>query len=296
MRRGLQQLDLVAAAAEDECAFEAGGTGADHGDAARRGRRLHPLRMPAAAVFLQRRRILRADDRDVALEAGDALVAADALADVVEPAFVDLVRQEGIGDRGTGAADDVALPAAQHAHHLVGIGEPADVDDGNLGDLLHVARPRRLMIGLVEARRTGILAPFLQAADVHVPEVDEAAVGDQLDEGEALIGRLDALRARELVDGEAVGNGGGAVHRRAHRLEDFQPQAGAVLERAAIAVGAAVEMARERLHRQRAVGAVQIDDVEAGIDGAARGLGMHGDDAAQVRDLGLVGVGVGHPG
>ena len=41
-------------------------------------------------------------------------------ADVVEPAFLDLARQEGIGDGGAGAADDVALAGAERAHHLVG--------------------------------------------------------------------------------------------------------------------------------------------------------------------------------
>ena len=73
---------------------------------------------------------------------------------------------------------------------------------------------------------------------------------DKLDEGETLVGRLDALGTRELIDREAIGDGGSSLHRLAHRLEDLEPEAGAVLERAAIAVGAAVEMARQRLHRQ----------------------------------------------
>ena len=65
--------------------------------------RVELLRVPAAAVLLAGGRVLRADQRRAAdLPARDADVAADALADVVEPALLDLLRQERIGDRRAG--------------------------------------------------------------------------------------------------------------------------------------------------------------------------------------------------
>ena len=84
------------------------------------------LRVPTAAVLLAAGRVLGAPDRRAALlPAGDADVAADALADVLEAALLDLLRQERIGDRRAGGADDVGLPGVDDADHDVRVGEPA---------------------------------------------------------------------------------------------------------------------------------------------------------------------------
>src|SRR5262249_49464052 len=64
---------------------------------------------------------------------GDAHVAADALADLVHTALADLLRQVGIGDRGTRGADQIPDAAAHDRRHQVGIGEAGDPHD----------RPRR---------------------------------------------------------------------------------------------------------------------------------------------------------
>ena len=93
------------------------------------------------------------------LPAGDADVAADALADVVEPPLLDLSRQERVGDRRAGGADDVALPGADRLDHDVGIGEAPDADHG--------LRRRRTSHGCAwawwfifeETRWAGVLAP-----------------------------------------------------------------------------------------------------------------------------------------
>ena len=67
-------------------------------------------------------------------------------------------------------------------------------------------------------------------------------------------------------------------------------------KRAAIAVGAPVEVARQRVGREHAGGAVDVEDVEAGIDGALRRLRVHLHDAADVVVVGLVGVDLGDRG
>ena len=59
--------------------------------------------------------------------------------------------------------------------------------------------------------------------------------------------------------------------RRAHRVEDLEREAHAVLERAAVLVGAQVGERREEAREQVAVRHVQLEQVEAGLVGAARG-------------------------
>ena len=59
----------------------------------------------------------------------DALVAADALADLVQPALLDLAREERVGDRRAGRADDVPDAGADDLGHLVGVREAPDADD-----------------------------------------------------------------------------------------------------------------------------------------------------------------------
>ena len=154
------------------------------------------------------------------------------------------------------------------------------------------------MVGLVEARRAGILAPFILAgaADDDVPEIDQALIGDQLDEAQPLVMHLHAPGAGEIVDGDAGPDRALTVRHLADGLDGLDPEAGAVLERAAIAVGAPVEVARQGMGRKHAGGAVDIEDVEAGIDGALRRIGVHLHDPADVVGAGLVGVDLGDPG
>src|SRR3546814_4176361 len=75
--------------------------------------------MPAALPLLAHGRVLGAADRRGHLVAGDADVAADALADVVDAPVLDLLRQEGIGDRGARGADHVHDALLHDAHHGV---------------------------------------------------------------------------------------------------------------------------------------------------------------------------------
>src|SRR5262245_55176268 len=58
------------------------------------------LGMPALAPFLAHGRVLGAANGRLRPIAGDADIAADAFAYVIEPAFLDLLRQIGVSDRG----------------------------------------------------------------------------------------------------------------------------------------------------------------------------------------------------
>src|ERR1044072_8528393 len=76
------------------------------------------------------------------LPARDADVAADALADVVEPALVDLHREERVGDGRAAGGDDVKCAVVDRLDHEVGAGEPADAEHRLLRDALDRLLPR----------------------------------------------------------------------------------------------------------------------------------------------------------
>ena len=225
--------------------------------------------MPAASVLLAGGGVLGAHHRRAAdLPARDALVAADALPDVVETALLDLVRQERVRDRRPGGADDVELSGVDDGDHRVGVRDPADADDRLVGVVARLdgARVRLLVVLLEEPGRAGVLPPLGDVADRQVPEVDE--VVDVLDEAVAVLLELDAGRAVQRVDRESRGDRAVVTHGFAHLLEALTPEAGAVLERAPVLVRALVRPGGQELQRQVAVSTVDVDDVEAGRPGS----------------------------
>ena len=253
-----------AALAEHDRALHPGGPGADDEHVAvaiLRG--LEALGMPAAAELLARGRVLGAADVAPRVRLRDADVAADALADLVEPPLLDLAREERVGDGRPRGADHVPGAAGDDLRHLIRVGEPCDADDRLRSRLAHVLRPLELPALLEEPRGAGVLRPFRRRADGDVPEVDE--VVGEADELEALV-EVDAVRAQR-GDGNPCRDGALAVHRLARELEELHPEARPVLERAAVLVGAPVVERREELHGQVAVGAVDVDDVEPGLAG-----------------------------
>src|SRR5688572_30270291 len=86
------------------------------------------------------------------------------------PTFLDLLRQEGIGDGGPRAADEVERAGLDHAYHHVRRGEAAHTDDRARRQLLD-ARNEVLLRGfLLEARRAGAILP---GAVGQIPEIGE---------------------------------------------------------------------------------------------------------------------------
>ena len=96
-----------------------------------------------------------------------------------------------------------------------------------------------------------------------------------LDEAHAVLADLDRGRPVERVDGEARRDRAVVADRLAHLLEALLPEAGAVLEAAAVLVRALVVEGGEELQRQVRVGAVDVDDVEARLAGAHGGVDVH---------------------
>src|SRR5262249_17871067 len=105
LARRLGERDVVAALAERHRRLEARGRAADA--AHLRGRAGWPdaRGVPAAPPLLAHRRVLGTADRCGGPVARYADVAADALADVLDPALLDLHGQERVGDGGAGGAD-----------------------------------------------------------------------------------------------------------------------------------------------------------------------------------------------
>jgi hypothetical protein len=124
--------------------------------------------MPVAAPLLAHGRVLCAADRRHGHVARDADVAADALADVLDPPLLDLARQEGVGDRGPGGADQVEHAAPDLRDHGVRRGEAADADHRLACQLLDAGDKRLLRALLAEAGGLRIIRPIRQG---HVPNV-----------------------------------------------------------------------------------------------------------------------------
>src|SRR6478735_4424371 len=145
--------ELEPALAEHHRALHPGRSGPHHEHRLLGVRRpLEPLRMPAAAVLLPRRGVLRAAEVQPPDRARVTGVAADALAHLVVAALLDLAREERVRDRRPRGPDQVGMAAADDLRHAVGIREAADDDDRLRGRLLGPARPLELVALLVEAR------------------------------------------------------------------------------------------------------------------------------------------------
>ena len=111
-------------------------------------------------------------------------------------------------------------------------------------------------------------------ADAHVHEVDEPGAARAAPRSPRT--RRDRGRGRRAVSSSPTSRTPTATpstDRGAHRLEHLDREAHAVVERAAVLVGAPVVLRREELVDQVAVRGVHLDAVEAGVGGVARRCG-----------------------
>src|ERR1700730_19173011 len=92
--------------------------------------------MPPAAPFLAYGWVLRTSHRHTVMPARNADVAADAFADVLLAARVDLLPQERVGDGGPRAANQIQDPASHLRDHGVGRCEAPNADDRFFRNLL----------------------------------------------------------------------------------------------------------------------------------------------------------------
>ena len=227
---------------------------ADDHHAARRGGGLEPPLVVAPDLGVDRAAGLLGVRDEV-----DARVAGHARADLVELAGQGLARPVRVGDQRAPDRDEVGLAFGERGLRDRRVVEAPDRDHGDvdrladpLGEREQEAareehRPDRLVEGVPVARRDADRADaggLEQAADRGGVLDLEAALG--------------ALGAADPVHDRVVGAAAGA-----DRLDDLEREARAVLERPAVLVGAAVRERRDELAREVAVGAVDLDEVEA---------------------------------
>ena len=273
-----QQRDAVAVASGLDGGGDAGRAAADHehvaAGRARNGTRQRPL--PAGA------RVDDARDRRARVVVADAaLVAADAVQDLVGPAGDGLRDQVGVGDHRPRHADHVGLPVGQQPLGVVEIDHAGGGDHrhagqrgadgaGRLGDRVALDRRRRHDADRAHQRR-GV-------AEREVDEVDQAVAAEAARDPRA--GRR-AERA-----GRALRRRPGGRRRRPGRR--LPPDGGEHVARESQAVLQVVLVVTEVRHRReelRAEIAVRHRHLEA-VDAALAGLcGAVGEGGEQVGDV-----------
>ena len=217
--------------------------------------------MPPAPPLLPHARVLRTADRGHGGVAGHADVAADALADVLQAALLDLLGQERVGDRRPRGADEVEHSVSDHPHHRVGRREAADPDHRLGGESFS---PRTCCSWWPSSSNRAVAESSSQG-----PATKSQQVGQLAHPAQHLLDVLppEALLAHQLVDRDPAGHRNPAVDLLERVLEQLPQQPGAVLEAAAVAVGAEVVERRQELpERVQPVRGVHVDEVETGLD------------------------------
>ena len=211
-------------------------------------------------------RVDQAACRGAAAHAVDARVAGQATAHRRPPRR--LVHPLGVGEQTAPEGDEVGLAAVDGVGGRLWIAEPADRDDRHVDDLpdaRRVIQEGRLRVfhGRNHGRRRGQRA-IVPARDVH-------GVGPGLGRP---AGHLDGLREDHAGGEEIVGvhaeYDGESRHLVLDAAQNVEAEAGTVLDRAAVFVGAPVFLGAQELGDQIAVGAMQLDAVEPGLADARR--------------------------
>ncbi len=182
-------------------------------------------------------------------------------------ARVDLVRQEGVGDRGARGTDQIEHAAPDLADHGVGGGEAADADHG----LARSACFTKSMTGSwlpSGAKRDGgqsvgeesIFTSHRSGRSASSPTTSCAS------EGAASLGR--ARSSSRLIRSATAHL---PPHRLVRHFEQLAHDAYAVGHAAAVGVAAPIPLRQQELVRQIPHAGIDVDDVEARLPGAARG-------------------------
>ncbi len=182
--------------------------------------------MPAAAIFLADGHVLSAHDLAALLKLRDADIAADALADVLDTAFRNLGRQEGIRNRWAGGADDVQHTRAYQCDHVVGTGEPAIADHGDAGPQngLALFDERGHPAGFAKARDRGVLPPLGVIADLQSNRVDHAFFAEQLEQPHTVLVGFDTFGAVQGVDLESRGDCAAIAQSQFQRVQQLDEE------------------------------------------------------------------------
>ena len=233
--------------------------GAHHDDALLAGR---AGRTPVGFAFCAELRIVNLGKRLALMNLAPCEIVVARRPDVGDAAFFRLVRPVGIRDQCPREPDEIAGTLAERGF---GLRRHGDAADGHHG--LSAGGGPQLFVYVEERRapEVHVRHVVLQAVGevaLAVGEIVERAVpGERRRDARRLLridAALDALLARHLeADHEVL------PAARADRLADLLDEAHAVLQRAAVAVGAPVRPRRQDLRDQIAVRAVQLHPAEA---------------------------------
>ena len=249
----------------DQRGFQSGGAAAHHQHVARlRGLR-KSLWVPAAAPFFARRGVLGAAHRHAVVPAGNADVAANALADVVAVAFADLGRQKGVGNAGSRATDQIEHAAANLRHHGVGRGKTAHADHRAIGHPLHKVDNGLMSALWPEARGAAVRGARIH---FHVPQIGH--VREQADHAVGFAFIMVTGLAPQFFKADAQRHRRATAGLVARHLQHFPYEAHAVLQCAAIAVVAVVVLWQQKLVAEVTHAGIHIKNVKACIEGASR--------------------------
>ena len=106
--RRLNQMRAVSPPTKDACCLKSGRPSANNQNQFIGPARSELLRVPAAAILFEGRRVLSANNLNAMFKARNALIAADAFGKVLNAALINLPGEQRIGNGGTGAANYVA--------------------------------------------------------------------------------------------------------------------------------------------------------------------------------------------
>ena len=274
----LGERDVVATLREDGGRLHPGRSAAGNQPARRRLRagqraRTEPSLAPGP-------RIHRARDRQALEDATDAaLVAPDAMDDLVLPPLLDLVRELGIGDLGAGHRHHVGLAGGEDLLRERRVLDPADGEHGQADDGLDLGGQVD-EVPVRHVRRLDRLEDVVVArgGDVHV--VDLALRLEGLRDPDRVV---DVERARDEIR-QADAHADDPVRSRAapHLVDHLAGEPQPVVEGAAVLVLALVVERREELVEEVAVRDVHLRPVEAAFARQLRRPAPPVDDLADV--------------
>jgi hypothetical protein len=206
--------------------------------------------------------------------AGAALVAADAVDDLLGLAGLGLVRQFGIGERGARHDDEVGLLVAQHSLGHIDIVVAADCQHRDLDRALDGGGVLRIVHDRDEARRDDRLLGgehALRAVQrVHTGLLEHLGHDDRLRQ---LNAALDVVAGVEAEQDRVVRADGGA-----DGVDDLEREAHTVFQRAAVLVRALVGERGHELVDQVAVRTVDLHAVKAALLRSRGGFAERGDE------------------
>ena len=194
-----------------------------------------------------------------------------------------------VAEELTSEQDEVGLTGANDLIRLGWFGDHSDGSGGDLGLAVDGLGVVDLVAGADWDLLGGVVATGGDVYEIDICLLEEFGEGDGLGEVPACaeglgspVGGGDADEKRQVL-----GPGG------ADGFDDFEGEASAVFEAAAVFVGAVVGERREELVQEVAVGGVYLDEVEAGGEGAMGCCDEVGDDLVHAGAIECGGEGVG---